>query len=254
MEGLNEFLNIDTGYGYGAVGSHGDGHGDGHGNGYGDGYGDGSGFSSGKGFGSSDGDCDGNNNGDGYGDGSGGGSGYGYGAGYGFCSGYGSCTDIIMFNVEKIYLIDGVPTIIKKIKKQIAKGFILRDDLTLQPCYVAKINNCYAHGNTIREAVKQAKGKAFELLPEDDRIKKFWECHNLTDRYPAKDLYEWHHILTGSCEMGRSQFVREKGVDLEMDTFTVDEFVKMCKDRYGGDVIKKLIKEECDKWIVTHKK
>lgn len=117
----------------------------------------------------------------------------------------------------------------------------------MQPCYVAKIDNCYAHGNTIKEAVKQAKEKAFELLPEDDRIKKFWECHNLTDRYPARDLYEWHHILTGSCEMGRSQFVREKGVDLERDTFTVDEFVEMCKDRYGGEITEKLIKGECDK-------
>ena len=179
------------------------------------------------------------------------GSGYvcGYGDGYGDGFGYSSssCIDIIMFNTEKIYRIDGVPTIIKNIKKQIAKGFILKADLTLQPCYVAKVDNRYAHGNTIKEAVKQAKEKAFELLPEDDRIKKFWECHNLTDRYPARDLYEWHHILTGSCEMGRSQFVREKGVDLEMDTFTVDEFVTMCKDRYGGEIIKKLIKEVCDK-------
>ena len=246
MEGLNEFLNIDTGYGYGAVGNYGDGHGDGHG----DGSGCGSGFSSGKGFGDSDGD----GYGDGYGDGDGHGFGYGNGSGYGKDSGYGSCTDIIMFNAEKIYRIDRVPTIIKNIKKQIAKGFILKADLTLQPCYVAKINNCYAHGSTIRDAVKQAKEKAFELLPEDDRIKKFWECHNLTDRYPAKDLYEWHHILTGSCEMGRSQFVREKGVDLERDTFAVDEFVTMCKDHYGGKIIKKLIKEECDKCRRSEKK
>ena len=181
----------------------------------------------------------------GYGDGYGDGYGEGFGSGFGYSSS--SCTDIIMFNAEKIYWIDGVPTIIKKIKKQIAKGFILKADLTLQPCYVAKVDNRYAHGNTIREAVKQAREKTFELLPVDDRIKKFWECHNLTDRYPAKDLYEWHHILTGSCEMGRNQFVKEKGVDLERDTFTVDEFVEMCKDRYCGEIIKKLIKEVCDK-------
>ena len=208
MEGLTDFLNIDTVYGSGYAG----------GSGYGSGSGSGYGYGSGSGYGSGDGDGDGS----GYGD--------------------GSYTDIIMFNAEKIYWIDGVPTIIKKIKKQIAKGFILKADLTLQPCYVAKVDNRYAHGNTIREAVKQAREKTFELLPVDDRIKKFWECHNLTDRYPAKDLYEWHHILTGSCEMGRNQFVKEKGVDLEMDTFTVDEFVTMCKDRYGGEIIKKLIK------------
>lgn len=223
MEGLTEFLNIVNGSGSGYVCGYGDGFGDGSGYDYGDGYGDGFGF--------------------GYGDGSG--SGSGFDSGFGYSSS--SCTDIIMFNTEKIYRIDEVPTIIRNIKKQIAKGFILKADLTLQPCYVAKVDNRYAHGNTIKKAVKQAREKAFELLSEDDRIKKFWECHNLTGRYPARDLYEWHHILTGSCEMGRSQFVRERGVDLERDTFTVDEFVEMCKDRYCGEIIKKLIKEVCDK-------
>lgn len=216
MEGLTEFLNVVDSFGYGS------------------GYGD----VLGCGFGS----CDVLGCGFGSGDVSGFGYGSGCGCGYEDGSGDGICIGIIMFNAEKIYWIDGVPTIIKNIKKQIAKGFILKSDLTLQPCYVAKINNCYAHANTIREAVKQAREKAFELLPEDDRIEKFLDCHNLTDRYPARDLYEWHHILIGSCEMGRSQFVKEKGVDLESGTFTVDEFVAMCKDHYGGDIIKKLIK------------
>lgn len=238
MEGLTEFLDIVDSDGYGDSDGLGSGGGDGYGegSGYGYGFGDGSGYGSGDGYGF----------GDGYGSGDGDGYGNGSGSGYGYGEGYSNGTDIIMFNAEKIYWIDGIPTIIKNIKKQIAKGFILKADLTLQPCYVAKINNCYAHGNTIREAVEQAREKTFELLPVDDRIKKFWDCHNLTDRYPARDLYEWHHILTGSCEMGRNQFVREKNIDLERDTFTVNEFVTMCKDHYGGDIIKKLIKNRAD--------
>lgn len=234
MEGLTEFLNVVDSPDFGFLPCYGSGDGEG----YGDGYGSSNIRGSGYGYGSGDG----GGYGDGDGDGDGYGGGNGDGAGCGYDNSGSSCTDIIIFNSEKIYWIDGIPTIIKNIKKQIAKGFVLNEDLTLQLCYVVKINNCYAHGNTIREAVEQAREKAFELLPVDDRIKKFWDCHNLKERYPARDLYEWHHILTGSCEMGRNQFVGEKGVDLERDTFTVEEFVKMCKDHYGGDIIKKLIK------------
>ena len=41
--------------------------------------------------------------------------------------------------------------------------------------------------------------------------------------------------------MGRNQFVAEKGIDLDKDSFTVQEFVDMCKRRYGGEIISKLM-------------
>lgn len=231
MEGLIEFLdavdNLNHNYNYGYSCYDGSGCGFNCSPGIPD-YGLGSGYG-----------CDsGNISGDSYGSG----YGYGYGEvdGSGDGSGYSNNIDIIMFNEEKIYWIDGVPTIIKNIKKQIAKGFILNEDLTLQPCYVAKIDNCYAHGDTIKEAVQQAREKTFELLPMDDRIKKFWDCHNLMDKYSARDLYEWHHILTGSCKMGRDKFIQNKNIDINNDMFTVDEFIEICKNDYGGNIINKL--------------
>lgn len=40
--------------------------------------------------------------------------------------------------------------------------------------------------------------------------------------------------------MGRNQFVSQHGYDLENDTFTVKEFIKICENDFGGDIIKKL--------------
>ena len=175
------------------------------------------------------------------GDGDGSGSGYGYGDGDGSGSGYGSGYGVVMFNNIPVYYVDGVPSIIKQIKNNIAKGFILNRDLTLAPCYIAKIENSFAHASTIKEAVRQASEKAFQKLPIEKRIEEFWKCHNKTDKYLAHDLWIWHNKLTGSCEMGRNQFVAEKGIDLDKDSFTVREFVDMCKRRYGGEIISKLM-------------
>jgi hypothetical protein len=78
--------------------------------------------------------------------------------------------------------------------------------------------------------------------PEDERLKMF------TDKFPtldtvatAQELFDWHNILTGSCMMGRKQWCRDHGVNVETDTFTVKEFIELTKDSYGGGTIKKLI-------------
>lgn len=218
MEGLSEFLNIADSSGCRV--SECDGYGGGYdcGCSYGDGYGDGYGYGGG----------------DEWGDGSGNGSGYVPGYGYG--------DGVVMFNNLPVYYVDGIPSIIKQIKNNIAKGFTLNRDFTLTPCYIAKIENSFAHASTIKKAVRQASEKAFQKLSVEKRIEKFWECHNTTDKYLARDLWMWHNKLTGSCEMGRNQFIAEKGIDLDKDSFSVREFVTMCKKRYGGEIITKLMK------------
>jgi hypothetical protein len=79
-------------------------------------------------------------------------------------------------------------------------------------------------------------------MPEDERIASFWRCHERGVKYPAADFFAWHHRLTGSCEMGRKSFAADHGIDLENDTYTVEEFVKICGESYGGRVIKRLLK------------
>lgn len=180
--------------------------------------------------------------GSGYGFGSGSGTGDGSGAGYG--SGFGGGADIKFFCGSPVYLIDRIPTIITAVFGSYAKGYILETCLTLTPCYIAKRESHFAHGKTLSEAVAAVAEKAFDDMPEEDRIAEFWKCHEKGVKYPARDLYDWHHRLTGSCEMGRNTFAAEHGIDLNSDMFTVAEFVELCGKSYGGEIIRELAEAE----------
>ena len=233
-DNVRNFLKINSGSGGGSGAGYGSG--DGSGSGFGAGYGGDAGYGSGDGYGSGGG----SGAGSGSGDGDGGGSGYGYGSGDdgGFGSGYG----ISMCNGRTVHMIDGIATIIKCVFSNYARGLVLRSDLSQKPCYIAKNGNRFAHGDTLAEAVCALNDKLFDDLDEDKRIAAFWECHENGVKYPAMDLYEWHHKLTGSCEMGRRNFATEHGIDLDKDEFTVDEFINLCRNSYGGEVILKLKK------------
>jgi hypothetical protein len=168
------------------------------------------------------------------------GSGYGYGSGDG--SGYGSGDgdgDIKKFNQYNVYEIDGVLTIITSIHKNIAKGFILNKDLTLEKCYVAKGQNLFAHGETSKKAIESLQEKIFEDLDPEEAIEEFRKKFNNTDKYKGTEFYTWHHILTGSCEMGRNNFVKNHELNLE-NKYTVKEFIGICKNDYGSEIIRKL--------------
>ena len=225
MEKIKEFLAVNSGdgdgYGYGDGSGHGDGSVHGDGSGYGDGYGSGSGYGYGRG--------------DGYGSGSSSGSSSGYG--YGRGDGYG----IKSINGETIYIIDCVPTLLDRVKGNFAKGRILKDDLTLERCYVAKQDRYFAHGKTLREAMTALKDKLFEDMPEEERIAEFVKAHKWGEQYSAVDFYDWHHKLTGSCDMGRREFAASHGFKVtEDELLTVEEFIKLTENSYGSTTIRKL--------------
>ena len=245
QEKINAFLSIDhgdgSGYGYG----YGYGSGDGSGSGYG--YGDGSGY--GYGDGSGDGSDSGSGYGDGYGYGYGDGSGYGYGSGYGdgygygYGSGYGDGYGICMFHNMDVHSVDGLQTIIISVHKSVAKGFILNQDFTLSPCYVVKGNRLFAHGETLHEAMAALTDKLFDDMPEEERITAFINEHPDMDvLYSHKDLFDWHHRLTGSCEMGRKAFMRDNGFEMD-GVSTIKTFIEATKNAYNGSVIKNLEEE-----------
>ena len=177
----------------------------------------------------------------GYGDGSGDGSGYGYGDGSGYGYGYGSGYGVKEYNGRRVYKVDGVQTIFESIHGNYAKGFILNSDLTLIPCYIARYEDYYAHGDTLREAQADAHTKALKKMSTEERLAAFKKAHPDTEHhYPARDLFEWHGIITGSCNMGRRQFCSDRGIDIERDSFTVAEFIDMTLHSFGSDVIRQL--------------
>ena len=171
------------------------------------------------------------------------GSGYGSGDGYGDGYGDGSVYGIKSFNGEPVYTIDDVPTILRHVRGNVAHGVILNRDLTTTPCYVVKQDNCFAHGETLGDAMAALLDKLFGDMSEEERIAAFLRETEDGKAYPAQYFYDWHHRLTGSCDMGRRQFARDHGIDVDSDTMTLREFLSLTKDAYGGDVIRNALKE-----------
>lgn len=211
----------------------------GYGSDFGFGYIDGSGCGSGFEYDSGYSDGSGYGSGDGSGDGSD--CGYGlcrinrYSSGFGYVCGY----SIKSFNSKIVYLIDNVETIISDIKGNLAKGFILNIDFSLSPCYICKSNGYFAHGETLKEAKQSLRKKILENMNTDETIEQFLSTFEKEKKYFAKDFYEWHHYLTGSCEMGRKSFMQDRNITFG-DMYTVDEFITLCEDSYGGEIIKEL--------------
>lgn len=176
--------------------------------------------------------------GDGNGYGYGSGSGYGYGSGDGY--GYGDDYGVKDINGNHVYIVDKIQTIIKSVRGNIAQGFVLQSDLTLKPCYIVKEQNKFAHGNTLHDAFTALQEKLYDDSTEKERIEAFRKKFPEYDTpYSNRDLFAYHHVLTGSCQMGRESFCKDKGIDLDGST-TVREFVELTKGSYGGDVICKL--------------
>lgn len=191
-------------------------------------FGFGSGDAPGKGYSSGDGDSDGCGYCDGYGSGDGAGIGCGVGKG------------VKGLNGENVYLIDGIQTIIKSVHGNIAQGFILKSDLTLQSCYIVKENNKFAHGDTLHDAFTSLQDKLYDDSTEEERIEAFVKKFpNYDTPYSNRDLFAYHHVLTGSCRMGRESFCKDKGINLDGST-TVRDFVSLTKDSYGSETIRML--------------
>lgn len=223
---INTFLSYGGGYCYG----------DSSGDGYGYGSGSGSGSSYGNGYGYGDRSVDGSGTRSGTGTGSG--TGYGDGSGFGYSDG--SVNDIKSINGNPVYMIDNIPTIIDSIKANYAKGFILQSDLTLKPCFIAKVGRYFAHGETLKQALSDATEKYSQNMPIEERINLFKETFDYSKVYPVKDFFKWHNTLTGSCEYGRKSFCQERGIDIEKDILSVPEFIELTINSYGSDIIRQL--------------
>lgn len=168
------------------------------------------------------------------------GFGCGFGSSYGY--GYGSGDDLGVkeINGNIVCIIDDIPTIITSVRNNIAKGFIVKNDLQFKPCYIVKENNHFAHGFTLKDAFMSLQEKLYDDSTEEERIEAFMKQFPEYDvKYDNMDLFVYHHVLTGSCRMGREAFMSNKGLSLDGKT-SVREFVKLTQDAYGGDIIKKL--------------
>ena len=160
------------------------------------------------------------------------------GSGSGSGDGYGS--GLLTLDGQHVHRIDGVQTVIASVTGNYARGYLVQKDLTLKPCYIARHGDFFAHGETLKEAVSDAVAKWVKNRPLKERMDDFCK------RFPTSEtkakcsvFYDWHNILTGSCRMGRDQFIRENGLDMDQE-YTVEYFLKITRNAYGSDVIRQL--------------
>ena len=207
--------------------------------GYGYGYGSGQGYASKDGYGSGKSCSSGCSNFFGYGFGCECGRGFDKSDGYGEGNYYGG---ILTFNGNIVDFIDMLPTIIIQVNGNFAKGYIIKEDLTLESCYIAKVDNFFAHGKTLKDAVTDAVKKQRKNMSIEERIKNFVETFgSLNSEHTGKEYYDWHHFLTGSCQMGRDKFCKAHDIDLSKK-YTVKYFLNITKNSYGSNIIK-LVRE-----------
>ena len=176
--------------------------------------------------------------GSGDGDGYGSGDGSGYGSGYGY--GYGD--GIEEFDGYKLYDIDDVPTAITAVHGNYAKGFTIEYNSIKVPCYIARVDNSFAHGETLRQALEDATAKALRTKTLEERVADTVKAHpDPNEIIPNTELFKLHNILTGSCEFGRKQFCERHGICLD-DAMTMCRFMELTADAYGGEAIRQLAK------------
>ena len=149
---------------------------------------------------------------------------------------------LLEYNHRRVHRIDGIPTILVSVKGSLAKAMVVRDDLTLDPCFVAKSDGFFAHGKTAAKAVAAVRVKAMESMPLEERIRRFVAAYpTLQSSAKNADLFDWHGTLTGSCAFGRTKFAKENEIDLSASS-TVAEFIEKTKNQYGGNAIAELRK------------
>ena len=165
---------------------------------------------------------------------------YGDGDGYGDGYGSGDGDGIEKINGDTVYKIDSIQTLIDNVHGNYAKGRILNRDLTTTECFIAKCGNYFAHGKTLPKARSDAQEKYEEYSPLEERIKSFNQNFpSDTELISGKELFSWHHILTGSCLFGRQNFCKDHGLDID-SKYTVKQFIELTENAYGSNVIIKL--------------
>ena len=102
----------------------------------------------------------------GYGCGDGSGCGYGIGDGNGDISYNSYNKDIKVFNGNSVDYINDFPIIITQVHYNLAYGYILNKDLTIEPCFIAKVGSSFSIRKNMKDAFDDAKNIEMERLKE----------------------------------------------------------------------------------------
>jgi hypothetical protein len=96
--------------------------------------------------------------------------------------------------------------------------------------YCLEVDGTYSHGDTIREARESL------LYKIGERDKSKYEGWTRDRKMTAKEAIESYRVITGACEGGVREFVRQNGKLKK--TYTVKEVIGLTNGQYGHEEYK----------------
>lgn len=115
---------------------------------------------------------------------------------------------ILSYNNNKTYMIDGFVVYITHIHEPWLMGEIIKNDLTTQSCYMAKINDKFVVDYSLREVLDGMREKiALTKDNADDIAHAFVLAHpDYEKEYDWEEMVAWHSLDKTSCADGRRNF------------------------------------------------
>jgi hypothetical protein len=99
----------------------------------------------------------------------------------------------------------------------------------MQKCYIAQIGEYYAHGETISQAVSDARFKQMQDTMDVESVVR-------TIKDAGHFTRETFRLLTGACSFGVEQFLKEHDLH-DKDTLSISDTLRITKGAYGGSVV-----------------
>ena len=114
------------------------------------------------------------------------------------------------------------------------------DDMTITPYYIAKYYNIFGEGETIEDAVLNAKALYRWFLSKENLVNHLIEQFpNLDTIVNPKELRGWSDCLATRTVRSYKEFCIENNID-QNTSFTMRQFLSLIKDPLDKTVAKKL--------------
>ena len=148
------------------------------------------------------------------------------------------------YNGNDVYFINGYALYITHIRKPYAMGEIIKNDLTTQPCYIARVNNHIAVGESLHDVIEELRDKiSISNDNEYDVAQAFVLAHpDYEKEYDWDEMVFWHSLTTASCKEGRDKFSSHanKGKGSKATPKELIDFIKQSRDKSLGEKIEKI--------------
>lgn len=118
---------------------------------------------------------------------------------------------ILSYNNNKTYIIDDFVVYITHIHEPWVMGEIIKNDLTTESCYMAKINDKFVVDYSLREVLDGMREK-IRLTKDnaDDIARAFVLAHpDYEKEYDWEEMVAWHSLDKTSCAEGRRNFSKK---------------------------------------------